>query len=305
MSRLLILKSGPLLPIGAVALGIGVFCLMDAAMKQASLGCGVYTALLMRNVLGTAMMAPVWLLQRGRWPAMRLLGIHALRAAVVAIMGLLYFAGLVRLPMAEAIALSFIAPLIALYLAALVLGERVRRGAATASLFGLAGVAVIGAAQLGSGAGPPASPLGIGAILASAVFYAVNLVIQRHQAQLAGPTEITLFQSLFAALFLLPAAPWLFTSLPGHAFVVVALSAFLAALALALFAWGYARAEAQVLLPLEYTAFFWSALFGWMWFRETLGISTIAGAALIVIGCLRAARLAPRAGTQPPLVPVP
>jgi S-adenosylmethionine uptake transporter len=298
-------RRNALLPIGAVMLGIAVFSLMDAAMKQASLLSGVYTALLMRNVLGTAMIAPVWLLQRGRWPAPRVLGVHALRAAIVAIMGLLFFTGLTHVPMAEAIALSFIAPLIALYLAALVLGEHVRRGAASASLLGLAGVAVIGAAQFGSSAGPPASVVGIAATLASAVFYAVNLVIQRHQAQLAGPVEITLFQNLFAALFLVPAAPWLFTSLHGHALGDVALSAFLAAMALALFAWGYARAEAQVLLPLEYTAFFWSALFGWLWFGEALGVATIAGAALIVGGCLRAARLAPPPATQSPPVPVP
>ena len=51
---------------------------------------------------------------------------------------------------AEAIALSFIAPLVALYLAALVLGESIRGRAVGASLMGLAGVAVIVLGRAGS-----------------------------------------------------------------------------------------------------------------------------------------------------------
>jgi S-adenosylmethionine uptake transporter len=44
-------------------------------------------------------------------------------------MAVLFFYGVVRTPLAEGIALSFIAPLIALYLAAIWLGEPVGRRA--------------------------------------------------------------------------------------------------------------------------------------------------------------------------------
>jgi S-adenosylmethionine uptake transporter len=296
---------GHLLPIGAVVLGIAVFSLMDAVMKQASLAGGVYTALLMRNVIGMAMLVPIWLASRGRRPAAAILRIHALRAVLVALMGLLFFFGLVRLPMAEGIALSFIAPLIALYLAAFVLGERVRKGALPAFILGLAGVAVIAVARLETSARSSASPEGIVAILGSALLYAINLVIQRRQAQLAGPLEITLFQHLFATAFFLPAAPWLFSAPSALTLLDMALAAAFGAIALGLFAWGYARAEAQVLLPIEYTAFFWSALFGWLWFGETLGLATIAGAMLIVGACLLTARIAPprTAPAAPPIAP--
>ena len=40
-----------------------------------------------------------------------------------------FFWGVVRTPLAEGIALSFIAPLVALYLAAVQLGEKIRREA--------------------------------------------------------------------------------------------------------------------------------------------------------------------------------
>jgi len=55
-----------------------------------------------------------------------------------------------------------------------------------------------------------------------------------------------------------------------------------------------ARAEAKVLLPVEYTAFIWAALFGWLFFAEALTLSTVAGTVLIVSGCLLAARQYPR-----------
>jgi S-adenosylmethionine uptake transporter len=53
--------------------------------------------------------------------------------------------------------------------------------------------------------------------------------------------------------------------------------------------WGYGRAEAQALLPIEYTAFIWAAIMGWAMFGEALTLPTIAGVALIVIGCWIAA----------------
>nr|MBP6480399.1 DMT family transporter [Pseudomonadales bacterium] len=58
--------------------------------------------------------------------------------------------------------------------------------------------------------------------------------------------------------------------------------------ALGLLAWAYARAEAQVLLTVEYTAFIWAAALGWVLFGETLSGATLLGTALIVAGCILA-----------------
>jgi S-adenosylmethionine uptake transporter len=77
-------------------------------------------------------------------------------------MAVLFFWGLVRMPMAEAMALSFVAPLIALYLAAVLLGERIRASAVIGSLLGILGVAVIAMGQFGDGR-TTASPWGLAA----------------------------------------------------------------------------------------------------------------------------------------------
>ena len=63
-----------------------------------------------------------------------------------------------------------------------------------------------------------------------------------------------------------------------------------ASLLLMLLAWAYARAEAQYLVSVEYTGFIWAALLGWLVFGEAILWPTMAGAAMIVAGCLWAAR---------------
>ncbi len=274
-----------LLPFAAVAAGIACFSVMDALMKGASLAVGAYSAMLWRSAAGVVLMYPVWRLGGGRRPARAAMRLHALRGLNSAGMATSFFWGLKYLPMAEGMAMSFIAPLIALYLAAVTLGETIGRRAVIASLMGLAGVIVIAAAQLGRGDYTPDVGWGIAAILTSAVLYAWNLILQRQQAQLADPREVAMFQAVFTGLFLVLLAPWL-AQWPDHGtWLHIGGAAMLAMISLMLISWGYGREETQVLLPLEYSAFIWAALMGWLMFGEQLTAPTIAGALLIVAGC--------------------
>ena len=285
-----IVRNHPVLPFLSTAAGICTFSMMDATMKGASIEAGVYSALMLRCAFGTLLMLPVWLLAGWRAPTRAAVRLHALRSTVVAGMALLFFWGLVRVPLAEAIALSFIAPLIALYLAAVLLGETIQPRTIVASLLGLCGVLVIAGARLVAGTLGGPSGWGIAAVLVSAVLYAWNLVLQRQQAQLASPPEIAFFQNLLVALILGLAAPWLLAWPEASALRAIALAAALAGLSLLLLSWGYARAEAQALVPIEYTGFIWAALFGWWKFGEPVTWATLAGVVLIVIGSWIAAR---------------
>ena len=271
--------------------GVALFALMDALMKRASLADGVYSVLLARNLIGVAMVAPVWLARGGRRPGRQAMRLHLLRGLLVAAMSWTFFWGLVRLPMAEAIAISFVAPLVALWLAAIHLSERVRPRAIAAALCGLAGVGLIAAFRLGS-EGPRGDEAGwgIAAVLLSSLFYAVSLVVQRRQAQVAAPLEIAMSQNLVVSLVLLPLAPWFWQALGNEALVDVTAAAAFASASLVLLAWAYARAEAQVLVLVEYTAFIWSALMGWWWFAEQVTAATLAGVALILFGVWQGTR---------------
>ncbi|MEO6388875.1 MAG: DMT family transporter [Croceibacterium sp.] len=290
-------QDGPAFPFAATLVGVALYSLMDAMMKGSSLALGAYSALFWRNLVAAIVLIPLWHLRGSRWPDPATVRLHILRGVVAAGMALTFFYALTLLPMAEAIAISFIAPLIALYLAAAMLGETIRRSAVAASLVGLAGVAVIALARLGSSAHDDRAAIGIGAVLLSAMLYAWNLVLQRRQAQLAKPLEVATFMNTVVLLTLAPFAPW-FAQLPESPALaaVLAGAALLSVVAGMLFSWAYARAEAQVLVPVEYSAFVWAALMGWLAFGERLTWPTLAGTALVVAACWIAA---PRRRPEP------
>lgn len=285
-------RQHPLLPFLAAALGIATFSAMDALMKSAATAAGVYNAMLLRSLIGAALVLPLWRwrTRRSGWPRGRALRLHLIRATVCAGMATSFFWGLVRIPMAEAIALSFIAPLIALYLAAVLLGEAVSRASVLASVLGLCGVVVIAAGRLNGDGFSGEAGWGVASVLLSAMLYAWNLVLQREQAQLADPAEIAFFQNAIIALILATAAPWAFVMPAAPALADIAAGAVLAVASLMLLSWAYARAEAQALVPIEYSAFIWSAIIGRIVFDEAVTVATLTGVVLIVAACLIAAR---------------
>ena len=282
----------PFIPFMVAAAGVGTFSLMDAAMKDLALSIGAYNAVMWRNTLGALLMGVLFVGTRQKWPSLNLLKIHLWRSIVVAVMAVSFFWSLTKLPLAEAIGLSFIAPVIALYLAAVMLKETIGKEAIWASLAGLGGVAIIMAGRL-SGHYTMDHIWGAAAVLFSAVVFAYNLILARRQAQVSGPIEIAFFQNLFVALTLGLVAPWFLQPIGMSDTPMVGSSAALAVISLLLLSWAYARAEAQILIPVEYTAFVWAAVFGWLFFAEPVTWPVLLGTALIVGGSLIAARAKP------------
>jgi S-adenosylmethionine uptake transporter len=285
----------PATAFAVAALGIAVFSGMDAVMKGLVLALGVYTTMLSRSVAGVAISGLVYAAQRPARPSRAAMRFHLTRSAVATVMALLFFWGLARVPMAQAIALSYVAPLLALFLAAWLLGEKISRATMLASLVACAGVAAIVAGQARADLGHDAI-LGSLAILASAVCYAWNIILMRQQALVAKPAEVAFYQSLFVTAMLLLAAPFL-AAMPAAAhWPAIALAAALATASMLLLSWAYARAEANFLAPVEYTSFVWAALLGYAMFGEQVSLLTVAGAAMIVAGSFLAAR-----GKQAPI----
>lgn len=299
------IKSAPWRAVVACLGGMMFFGAMDAAMKAVTIDIGVIAALFWRCLIGSVIAGTVFVAKGNR----RLLGgaglrLHLLRGTVVSAMAVLFFWGLARTPMAETVAITFIAPIIALFLAAVLLKERIGRGAVMASALGFGGVLVIAGGRLGLlGSALPDQGVaqwpGIAAITVSAVLYAWNLILQRQQAQIASPQEIVLVQNLIMAFWIGLAMPFVgMTPGDGHiaaplAWGLLTVAAVLAIVSLSLLSWAYARAEAQALVPLEYSMFLWAALLGWLVFDETIGWTTLAGAVLIIAGCWQVTRRQP------------
>jgi S-adenosylmethionine uptake transporter len=289
--------TSPAVAFAVAAAGIATFSLMDAAMKDLVLALGAYNAVLWRNMTGSVLAGGLFVAAGDGWPSLAAIKLHLWRSIVVAAMAISFFWALARLPLAEAIGLSFIAPVIALYLAAIMLGEKIGREAIIASVAGLAGVAVILVGRF-RGEYSDDAFWGVMAVLFSAIVFAYNLILARQQAQIAKPAEIAFFQNLFVAAVLALAAPWLMQPVPFDTMPMLVGAAALAIFSLLLMSWAYARAEAQILIPVEYTAFVWAAIFGWLFFSEPVTIWTICGTALIVAGALFAARGKPNPVNQ-------
>ncbi len=286
------LPASILMPFAVACVGVALFAGMDAIMKGLSIAIGPYNALLWRTVTGVVLMTPLFLIKVGRIPDRRTMILHVSRSIAGAISVLLFFWGLVRVPLAQGIALSFIAPLIALGLAALFLKERVGPRAIAGSLIAFSGVLVILVGQSGA-QGEAGTMAGAVSILIASVLWAISLVLGRRQSMAASPVEVAFAFSLIAACFYGTAAPWLAIIPDATHWPTILLASIVGTGAIMLLAWAYARAEAQQLVVVEYTAFIWASLLGWWVFGEHVLPATLAGAAMIVAGCLWAARQQP------------
>jgi len=271
--------------LGAVA----VLSAMDAVMKHLVLAIGIFAVSVWRAAANFILSAALYLPQRRTWPTRRTLWIHVARSVVVTLMAVLFFWGIGRVPLAQGIALTFIAPLIAMLLAPLLLKERLAGRSIFGALAAFAGVIVIVVGQARAEMGEDVM-LGIAAILGSAVCYSGNILMMRWQALAAKPLEINFFQSMVvlalwvAVLPIIGLQPW-----PEGQISWIVVASSLSTAGGLLFAWAYARGEASYLAATEYSAFLWASLFGWLVFQERVSLYTLAGALLIVGGCLAAA----------------
>ena len=271
-------------------LGIALFSGMDAVMKGLVLAIGTLTTMFWRNLSGIAISGALYLPKRNGWPSRSTMRIHLARGVLSTFMGFLFFWGIGRVPLAHAVALAFIAPLIALYLAAVMLHEKVGAKTVGASFVAFAGVVTIVFGQSQADLGKDAL-IGSAAILCSATLYALNIIIMRAQALVADPLEITFFQSVIVTTVLALALPFVGVTFPPlEQWPWILFASVLAIVSMLLLSWAYARAQASYLASTEYTSFLWAALFGWLVFGEPLSPFTVAGAAMIVTGCVLAAR---------------
>lgn len=210
---------------------------------------------------------------------------HALRGFVIAGTAMTFFWALTVLPLAEAVTLSFIYPLIVPFVASLMLGERVRPASLVAALIGFAGVIV---AMQGAppSAESPQHTLGVIAVLVSAALFSVAMVLLRARAQTDGAPIVGLMTSLIPGLIV--AGPAIAFSPPPRAedWPFFLLMGALAAVFMYLMARAYAKAEAQQLAPIHYTELLWASAIGFLIFQEVPRVEIYLGAALIIAACL-------------------
>jgi len=269
---------------------VAILSVMDAVMKALVIALGLYAVSIWRAIFNLTLTSSLYLPRRSPWPNRPTLRLHILRGVVVTVMAALFFWAIARVPLAQALALTFIAPLIAMMLAAVFLHEKIGPRSIAGAIVAFAGVLVIVLGQAREDVGDEVL-LGSIAILGSALCYAVNIVLMRRQSQAAEPLEINFFQSVTVLALWLCLVPFLgFPAWSNDWWQWILAAAVMSTAGGLLFSWAYARADASYLAVTEYSGFLWAALLGWLIFSERVSLYTVAGAALIVGGCIIAAR---------------
>lgn len=283
------MRKPPASPLLLAVIGVGCLCGVDAIVKHLGATVPVPMVTLLRYATGSLFAAAIWL-NAGRprigGEAFRA---HSLRALVIIGTAAPFFWALGRLPLAEVIAISFIAPLLVPFAARLFLKERLRPLSLVAVAAGFVGV-VVAVAGGATGNADPGRLAAIGAVLFSAVNYALSVTLIRARAAKDGAAIVGLLAAILPALLIAPVAlavapPPPLSALPW----ALALGA-LGTTGIAILTLAYARAEAQLLAPTEFTALGWAAAFGYLFWNEVPRPQVLAGAVVIIAACLLAAR---------------
>ena len=203
-------------------------------------------------------------------------GLHLLRGAALVGSSLFFISGLAFLPIAEASATGFVAPLFVTALSIAFLGEKVglRRWIATG--IGLVGVLII--LRPGTGAFHPAAFFP----LVSALAWACTLIMTRMMSGTERAITTMTYSSIAGLLILSALVPFVWVTPSWHdiLFGIVIGVASTAGQWIVVLAFRYA--DASVLAPFSYLQLVWVSFLGFLIFGEVPDVYTVTGAAFIV-----------------------
>ena len=266
---------------GWMAGWLTLMVVIAVAGREASRELSVFQIMLMRSVIGMAMLWPL-VRAAGGLAAMRTdrLPQHALRNAVHYAAQYGWFAALTMIPLAQLVAIEFTMPIWSAALAVLFLGERMNALKWVAVLLGLVGVAVI--------VRPGAGALDAGQLIAlvSAVGFAVSVVLVKSLTRTDAAVAISFWMLVVqSAIGLVPALlVWQWPSATVWGWVVVV--AFCGTYSHYCFARAMQHADATVVVPMDFLRVPLTALVGWLAYSERLDLFTALGVCLILAGNL-------------------
>jgi drug/metabolite transporter (DMT)-like permease len=221
------------------------------------------------------------------------------RGTCLAFASVAFFSAIYIMPLAEAMAIAFLAPVLTQALSGPLLGEKVRPSIYLVSLVALAGVAII--------LRPNLAELGLAALLplVSATFFALLMITNRASAGQGSALSMQVFVAGICAPILIVLAlaaklsglPELdFTWPEWHVVARCAVVAVTASSAHWLVYIGTAKAGASTIAPAIYVQMLVAVVMGWWWFDNVPDRYTLAGAALIILAGLYLWRTGARRG---------
>jgi S-adenosylmethionine uptake transporter len=230
------------------------------------------------------LMSPLLLKTRGPWftPA---LALHAARGSLIAFATLFFFSGLAYLPLADAIAIFFIEPLLVTLLSALFFKEAIHWRRISAISIGFVGALII--------IRPTFSEVGFAALypVGAAFCFSFYIVLTRKLVRHEDPIRLQFFAGIFGCLVMSIAlaygtaqgvailtAAWPTTD---HWLLLGALG-LIATVCHLLVAYAYRLASIGILAPFQYVEIIGATILGLVIFNEFPDTVTWLGVAIIV-----------------------
>jgi drug/metabolite transporter (DMT)-like permease len=278
-----------LLGILALLASTALFPVSDVASKVLTATLPGIEVAWMRYLVFVVMTVPLLLRDRSLLRTTRP-GLQAGRAVASATSTALFIVAFGMMPVANATAIGFMAPVVVTAMAALFLREKVGLRRWSAALVGLAGVMVI--VQPGGSSFSLASLVPLCGSVASAL-----AVIGTRLARDERPETTMLYQAVVGFAVVTVLAAFDFHMPTWNDVAIGCISGFFATVASLMQVFAYRHAAASLLSPFTYTQLLWAAGLGYMAFGTVPGPSMLAGAAIITAsGIYTAWRETVRAG---------
>ncbi len=189
---------------------------------------------------------------------------------------LLFFSAIRHIPLANAIALVFLAPVLVTALSPYILGERVAWSRWAAVLVGFAAVVII--VRPGLAGFHWATLLALG----TAVCFGLYLLSTRMLAGTAPPLVTLGYQSILGLVVTTLALPWIWVTPPPGELLAMASIGVIAAAGHFLVIKSFEYADASLLAPCTYTEIIMATILGYVVFGDLPDAWTWTGIALIV-----------------------
>lgn len=293
--------SPAMLSMGAAVIAVSLFSVNDVVIKYLSDDHALHQIVLFRAGIGMAALMILARLWSGRMPTLRTdhLGLHVVRGLCVVFANVMFFLGLAAMPLAETVAIFFVAPLLITVFSVIFLNETVGPHRWGAILVGFVGVVIM--VRPGTEAFQIASLLPLSAAFGYAALHILTRRIGTRESAYAMTFYI---QATFIVVCILvglfvgdgryagsddPSLAFLFR--PWH-WPELSAYLFLAALGLSSTFGGYfisaayRNSEAALIAPMEYIALPLSLLWGWVIFDEWPDALAMLGMGLILLAGL-------------------
>lgn len=274
------------------------FSVMAGLIRLAAADLHPFQVVFFRNLFGLLIMLP-WLMRAGlRVLATEHMGLYIWRTVFGIFAMLAWFWALTAMPLAEAVSLSFTAPLFIAAGAALFLGEPVRARRVSATIIGFLGTLII----LRPGV-ETISPAALVTIASAALMAGSALIIKRLALYDPPDTIVTWMVVMLTPVSLIPAL-FVWQMPAPQTWVWLFLLGLSGTIGHMLFTRSFRIAEVTAVVPFDFLRLPCTALIGFVAFAEQIDMYTWIGAVVIFSAGLyiayREAHLKERAPEAPP-----